>query len=151
KWIIIPLLLIPPAYMFLRADAIVTGESLIAMAEKSFGEERAQSLSVRINNENQLAARAMERPWFGWGGWGASRVQDENGKDLVTDSLWIITIGKAGWVGLIGLTLMLLLPMILVVHDWRVELWTHPAIAPIVVLGMMVALYLFDHLMNGMV
>jgi hypothetical protein len=93
----------------------------------------------------------MEHPWFGWGGWGAARVTGEDGKDLVTDSLWIIAIGKYGWVGLAGLTGMLLLPMFLVCRDWRLELWTHPAVAPIVVLGMVTSLYMFDHLMNGMV
>ena len=151
RWLVLALLLVPPTYMWLRADGIVTGESMIAMAERMFGEERAQSLSVRINNENALAERALERPWFGWGGWGGQRVAGPDGKDLVTDSLWIITLGKGGIVSLIALTAMLLLPMILVVFDWRAELWAHPAIAPIIVLGMMTALYMFDHLMNGMV
>jgi hypothetical protein len=137
--------------MWLLADQIVTGEQLIAAAEHTFGEERAASLAVRINNENALSQRAMERPWFGWGGWGGYRVTDDNGKDLVTDSLWIITLGKGGWVNLLGLTMMLLLPMLLVCFDWRVELWSHPVVAPIVVLGMMTSLYMFDHLMNGMV
>ena len=151
RWIVIALLLIPPTYMFLRADRIVTGESLIAEAKSLFGEERAGSLAVRINNENELAKRAMEHPWFGWGGWGNARVQGDDGKDLVTDSLWIITVGKAGWVGLMALTVMLLLPMYLICRDWKVELWTHPMVAPVVVLGMISALYMFDHLMNGMV
>ncbi len=151
RWVVLLLLLIPPTYMYLRASKIVTGEHLIAMAEKTFGEERAQSLSVRINNENALAERAMEQPWFGWGGWGAARVQGPDGKDLVTDSLWIITIGKAGIIGLAGLTVMLLLPMLLISLDWRVELWSHPLVAPVVILGMVSALYMFDHLMNGMV
>jgi hypothetical protein len=93
----------------------------------------------------------MEQPWFGWGGWGASRVQDDNGKDLITDSLWIIHIGKAGCVGLAALTLMLLLPRAVACFDWRTELWLHPMVAPVIVLGMMTSLYMFDHLMNGMV
>jgi hypothetical protein len=151
RWVVVCLLLIPPTYMLLRSEGTMTGETLIAEAKSLFGEERAASLSVRIFNENQLAARAMERPWFGWGGWGAARVTGEDGKDLVTDSLWIITIGKAGWVGLFGLTAMLLLPMFLVCRDWRIELWTHPLVAPVVVMGMMTSLYMFDHLMNGMV
>ena len=39
-----------------------------------------------------------------------------------------------GPVGLAALTCMLLLPMVLVILDWRVELWSHP-----MVVGMMVA------------
>jgi hypothetical protein len=137
--------------MLLRSEGVITGESLIAQAKSVFGEDRADSLALRLNNENRLAARAMEHPWLGWGGWGAARVTDDDGKDLVTDSLWIITLGKSGWVGLAALTAMLLLPMLLVCKDWRIELWTHPAVAPVVVLGMMTSLYMFDHLMNGMV
>ena len=156
KWlrmraVVVALLMIPPTYMFLRSEGVITGQELIAQAKSIFGQERSESLAVRLNNENALAARAMERPWFGWGGWGAARVTGDDGKDLVTDSLWIITLGKAGWVGLAALTAMLLLPMLLVCRDWRIELWTHPMVAPVVVLGMMTSLYMFDHLMNGMV
>ena len=151
KALLVCLLLVPLGYTFVRANGIVTGEGIIKISENIFGEERSKSLAVRINNEHLLAQRAMEKPFFGWGGWGGYRVQDETGKGLVTDSLWIITLGKAGWVGLIGLMSMLLLPMFLVIKDWRVELWQHPLVAPVVVLGMVVALYMFDHLMNGMV
>lgn len=151
KALIACLLLVPLVYSAARASGEITGESMISWAQGLFGEERAASLALRLNNENQLADRAMERPFFGWGGWGAARVQDEQGKDLITDSLWIITLGKAGWVGLISLMAMLLLPMILVMIDWRVELWHHPAVAPIVALAIVCALYMFDHLMNGMV
>ena len=151
KALLVCLLLVPLTYTALRATGVVTGEQLIAMAEGVFGEERAKSLAVRINNENALAERAMEKPYFGWGGWGGARVQDERGRDLVTDSLWIITLGKWGWAGLLALMSMLLLPMFLVIRDWRVELWQHPLVAPVVVLAMMTSLYMFDHLMNGMV
>ena len=156
KWlrmraVVVALLMIPPTYMLLRSEGVITGQELIAQAKSIFGEERSESLAVRLNNENALAARAMERAWFGWGGWGAARVTGDDGKDLVTDSLWIITLGKSGWVGLAALTAMLLLPMLLVCKDWRIELWTHPMVAPVVVLGMMTSLYMFDHLMNGMV
>jgi hypothetical protein len=151
KALIACLLLVPLGYSALRASGEITGEAMIGWAQGVFGEERAASLALRLNNENLLADRAMEKPFFGWGGWGAARVQDEQGKDLITDSLWIITLGKAGWVGLISLMAMLLLPMILVMMDWRIELWNHPSVAPIVALAIVCALYMFDHLMNGMV
>ena len=48
-----------------------------------------------------LAAKAMRRPVFGWGGWGRSRVHDEWGTDLsITDGLWIIQFGQLGQVQL---------------------------------------------------
>jgi hypothetical protein len=151
KWVIVALLCVPLGYMVARSQQIISSESLIGVAEHVFGEERAASLGTHLKTEDALSARAMERPWFGWGGWGGYRVADENGKDLVTDSLWIITLGKSGWVGVIGLMTMLLLPLLLVAFDWRVELWLHPLVAPVVVLAMVVAMYMFDHLMNGMV
>ena len=145
------LLVVPLGYTALRATGVITGEGMIALAGEIFGEERAGSLGVRLNNENLLAQRAMEKPVWGWGGWGGARVQDEHGKDLVTDSLWIITLGKYGWVGLLAVMAMLLLPLVLVMRDWRVELWHHPLVGPIAVLAMVCAMYMFDHLMNGMV
>ncbi|MEA2735303.1 MAG: hypothetical protein QOE14_1754 [Humisphaera sp.] len=151
KALLVCLLLVPLTYTMLRATGAVTGEGMISLAAQVFGEERAASLGMRINNENLLAQRAMEKPFFGWGAWGGARVQGENGKDLITDSLWIITLGKYGWVGLLGLMGTLLLPMILVIRDWRVELWQHPLVGPVVVLAMVCTLYMFDHLMNGMV
>jgi len=151
KALLVCLLLVPLTYAGLRATGAITGESMIAMAQQAFGEERASSLAMRLNNENLLAQRAMEKPIWGWGGWGQSRVQNEQGKDLITDSLWIITLGKYGWVGLLALMSLLLLPMVLVIRDWRIELWDHPAVAPVVVLATVCMLYMFDHLMNGMV
>jgi hypothetical protein len=156
KWmrtslLVVMLALVPPTYIYLRASGAVTGEKMVEVAKNTFGEERSKSLFVRVDNENALVQRAMEKPWFGWGGWGRARVTDDEGHDRITDSLWIITIGKAGWVGLAALLAMLLLPMLLVCKDWKVELWSHPAVAPVVALGMITMLYMFDHLMNGMV
>jgi hypothetical protein len=151
KWLVVAMLAVPFTYIYLRAEAVVTGEKIVGVAESVFGVERSKSLSYRMRAENMLAERAMERPWFGWGAWGAYRVNDEHGKDVITDSLWIIRFGQAGWMGIIGLGCMLLLPMLLVCFDWRVQLWTHPLVAPVVVLGMVVTMYMFDHLMNGMV
>ena len=151
KLIMIALLFVPLTYTALRASGAMTGETIIAAAQAVFGEERSKSAAMRLNNENPLAARAMEKPIWGWGGWGNARVQDERGRDLITDSLWIITLGKYGWVGLLAIMATLLLPMILVVMDWRVELWHHPMVAPIVALAIVCTLYMFDHLMNGMV
>jgi hypothetical protein len=156
KWmrtsvLVVLLALVPPTYVYLRASGAVTGEKMVEMAKETFGEERSRSLFVRVDNENALVQKAMEKPWFGWGGWGRARVTDDEGHDRITDSLWIITIGKAGWVGLGALLSMLLLPMLLVCKDWKAELWSHPAVAPVVSLGMITMLYMFDHLMNGMV
>lgn len=65
--------------------------------------DRAQSMSFRLKHEGQLVERAMQKPVFGWGGWGRNRVVDERGRDQsVTDGAWIIQLGTYGWVGYIA-------------------------------------------------
>jgi hypothetical protein len=77
---------------------------LLLEATSSISEDRAGSLKVRFDNEDQLLARAFERPFFGWGRYGRSRVYDENsGVDTsVTDGEWIITFGQFGLFGFIA-------------------------------------------------
>jgi hypothetical protein len=63
--------------------------------------ERASSLKFRIDNEDILLAKANERSVFGWGTWGRNRVFDPvTGVDVsVTDGVWILYYGQAGWHG----------------------------------------------------
>ena len=62
--------------------------------------ERAHSFNVRLENESILLARAAEKPVFGWGGWGRTRVFSDTGKDLtIIDGLWIVIMGQFGWAG----------------------------------------------------
>jgi hypothetical protein len=81
-------------------------------AAAGFGEDRAQSLSVRFVNEAQLLERAMDRPWFGWGGYARNRVYDEYGVDIsVTDGLWARILGSQGIVGFVAYFGLLLVPI----------------------------------------
>jgi hypothetical protein len=77
---------------------------LMLEAAYSVSDARAGSLKVRFDNEDQLLARALERPFFGWGRYGRSRVYDEDsGADTsVTDGEWIITFGQFGVFGFIA-------------------------------------------------
>lgn len=145
------LLCVAPIFMFTRATGIWSGQAMVELAEKQFGAERAQSIWTRVINDNALAEKAMEQPIWGWGGWGRARAYNELGKTAITDALWIITFGNAGIVGLAGLTLMLLLPIVLVMHDHPVAMWSHPRVAPVVALALVLVLYMLDHLLNGMV
>ena len=70
---------------------------LVEQAAKA-NEERADSLSFRFNNEEALLGRALEKPWFGWGGYGRARYDDST-----TDGYWIITVGNRGLVGFFAL------------------------------------------------
>lgn len=71
----------------------------------SFSADRQGSLGVRLINEDQLLQRAAEKPIFGWGSWGRSRIYSpEDGKDLsITDGAWIIILGTWGWVGYLSM------------------------------------------------
>jgi hypothetical protein len=66
--------------------------------------DRANSLQTRFDNEGKLLDHAMERPLFGWGRYGRSRLfSDASGRDdSITDGRWIITIGTYGIVGYIA-------------------------------------------------
>jgi len=86
-------------YPILRIADLVPTDSLIQLAEYQ-NKDRAESLKVRFSQEKALSDRAMERPMFGWGRFGRSRIFDESGKDIsITDGRWIITLGQFGLVG----------------------------------------------------
>ncbi len=79
-------------------------------------EERAESLKYRIDNEEQLLARAEVKPLTGWGSWGRNHVFNEDtGAQLsVTDGIWIIVFGGAGWVGYISMIGLACFPVFLI-------------------------------------
>ena len=69
-------------------------------AVRSISPDRADSLQTRVNSETATLQKAAQRAVLGWGGFGRGRATDENGKDIVTDGLWIILIGMFGLLGL---------------------------------------------------
>jgi hypothetical protein len=98
-------------YPLLRAEAIFPNKLLVDIA-KEVNEERAGSLQTRFEQEQQLLDRSSQRPIFGWGRYGRSRVYDDYGKDVsLTDGLWIITLGQFGIVGFLSLFGLLALPV----------------------------------------
>jgi len=70
----------------------------------SYDAERGQSLQYRFDQENALLARAQEKLFSGWGGWGRNRIYDlETGNDIsITDGHWIIVLGIYGLIGFIA-------------------------------------------------
>jgi hypothetical protein len=121
------------------------------LAGDSIGEDRAESLQFRFEQENQLIARALERPAFGWGGWGRNLVRDENDKNVsVPDGLWIIVLGSHGIVGLLAYGAMTLLPVA------RYAWWLTPAAgaSPLYAASsgcaVVIGLWCIDSLLNAM-
>jgi hypothetical protein len=63
-------------------------------------EERSKSFSFRLQNEDALLDRALEKPVFGWGPWARGQIFNERGDMIsVPDGIWIIVLGDRGWVG----------------------------------------------------
>jgi hypothetical protein len=81
---------------------------------------RVSSLRYRVQNEDILLEKAVERPIFGWGGWRRNRVFDAQGRDIsTTDGGWILLFGVGGWARYIGLIGLLALPIALLAARQR--------------------------------
>lgn len=106
------------AYPVLKSMHVIPEAEILAYAE-TVDEDRANSLRFRLDNENILLDRAMERPVFGWGSWGRNQIYDGTTGEIMTttDGRWIITIGVYGWVGFLAEFGLLTLPILLV--WWR--------------------------------
>lgn len=94
------LVIIALAYPVLRISDLVPTTSILNAA-RLVSIDRADSLNTRFVQEDQLLAHAWQRPWFGWGRYGRSRVYNGwNGADnSITDGYWIIVLGQFGLVG----------------------------------------------------
>lgn len=101
-------------YPALRGAHLVPLDDILEFARR-ISEERAASLEYRIDNEEVLLARAQEKPWFGWGGYGRSLILDPiTGRILsVPDGGWIIVLGTYGWLGYVAQFGLLVLPLLL--------------------------------------
>jgi hypothetical protein len=104
-------------YPALRTTDTFPTDALVAQAEK-LNEERALSLWFRFDQEYQLLQRALEQPYFGWGGYNRNRHFDPvTGEDLsVTDGDWAIQIGSRGLLGFVAVYGLLTVPVVL---TWR--------------------------------
>lgn len=148
--LVVVLALSPIAYSGARL-AGWSGGGLTELAEKYLGPERSQSLRFRMDNEDILVAKALQRPWIGWSRWNRSRVFDENGKDIsVTDGLWIIVLGVSGFSGLVLLTLALSPPALAVARRLPPGGWGDASAAPVAAMAVALAMWTVDCQLNAM-
>jgi hypothetical protein len=114
--------------------------------------DRLASLEFRFKNEDILVERARQNLMFGWGGWGRSNLHDAAGNQTtVQDSLWIIAFGQYGLTGLFSLFISMLLPVFsLFWSRCPARLWNRSEVGLTAVLGIIVALYMIDCLLNAM-
>jgi hypothetical protein len=106
------------AYPDMREANLIPVQAMVDMAA-GINPERSRSLEYRFLNEDALLARALERPVFGWGNWGRNHVRQADTGELLTvsDGLWIIVLGAAGWVGYWVQFGLLALPLLLI--GWK--------------------------------
>lgn len=83
---------------------------------KDINPDRASSLEFRFSNEKILLDKALQRPVFGWGGWGRNRIYNQWKDITVTDGMWIIQLGFRGFVGFILYYWVLITP---IYYAWR--------------------------------
>lgn len=146
---VLVLLLVAPTYIAARASGWWSGRDMVAMASR-FDQERGASLQTRLDNEDELVQRAMQKKAFGWGGWGRAEIKDEEGRSTsVRDGQWVIVVGESGLVGLIALNAFFLLPVIVLVWRYRGRLWRDPALAPAAVIAVLLPLVVIDSLLNA--
>lgn len=150
RWLFMVAILAIPAFLYLRIGMEYNGEELVALAAEYLDPNRAASLQTRLDSEELLRERALEKPWFGWGGFGENRVYDDYGTDItITDSMWILVLGIYGLVGMFAVFTALLWPM------WRTawlvpgRLWTDRFAGPVI--GVCIAVWIFvcDRLLNA--
>jgi hypothetical protein len=132
--VLVPLLLLAPArlqalaaalamavvmaYPLLRGAHLVPVDALVDFFRGLSG-DRAYSLAFRFQNEDQLLARAAEKPLFGWGGYARNLLHDPVTAKALTipDGAWIIQIGTYGWLGYIAQFGILALPVWLLARE----------------------------------
>ena len=121
------------SYPILKQSGL-SPDGYVVTISKGISAQRASSLAFRLRNEEMFLDRALEKPFFGWGGWSRGRVFDDQGRDLTTaDGTWVLVLGQRGWVGYIAFFGMIILP---VLYLWRTRRRKEitPAIAGMVVL-----------------
>jgi hypothetical protein len=101
-------------YPLLRSAEIIPVGKIVEVAER-IDRERADSLEVRLRNENLLLERASKKPLAGWGGQGRWGVFNEEGdRETTPDGRWVITIGQFGWLGYLSEFGLLATPLLLI-------------------------------------
>jgi tetratricopeptide (TPR) repeat protein len=153
KWALCGLLAIAPIYYVVRITDTWSGKQAVELARLLINNERAQSLGYRLDNEDLLIAKALQRPYFGQGGWGRNLVYepDTDRQLSIIDGMWVIALGVTGCVGLVLMATAMLLPGVLFLKRFPVAQWDHPSLAAAVAVAVIVDLYMLDGLFNGMI
>jgi O-antigen ligase len=150
--LLLALSLIAPLYVTSRTLGLWNGQQFVDFVNQNVSEQRAQSFRTRLQNEDMLMVKALERPICGWGGWGRSAIIDPSGNVLtIPDGMWIIIFGEYGIVGLAAFYLVLIAPIWLIaLRPDRALLWTDPRGWIVLAAALTVVLHSIDCIANAM-
>lgn len=149
---LVVLVLVLPLYVTARVGMGWTGTALVPIVSQTFDARRARSVSYRFDIERRGIEKTMQRPLLGWGRGGRAFVYDRHQrKFLPLDSLWMLTLGRSGFLGLVTLLFVLVVPVTVFVWHYPPIRWVDPEVAPATALAMVLVLYAIDNCLNAMV
>lgn len=150
RWVMVALASIPLVYIGVRTTGAYDIHRLVPLAAM-IDENRAESLEARFSNEDLLIEKALQRRFFGWGGYNRSRIEREEAGDSVPiDGMWIIALGQRGMVGALSITLLAVVPGLLILRR-RPSAWAHPLFAGPAALATLLLISAVDNLLNAMI
>ena len=143
------LILLPTGYITMRATGW-DGNQILNLTS-FLGEDRSQSLNMRLENDTMITQRALQHPVFGWGGWGRWRIFDDLGNDItVSDSWWAILLGSTGLFGLTAAYGTFIAPMLKLTRR-KTGIQTFDATKGTAwAIGFAILLFVLDTLVNAM-
>ena len=143
------LILMPTSYIAMRTMGW-EGQELIQAAAQ-LGPERAGSLEMRLVNDTLIVEKTMQRPVFGWGGWGRWRVRDIYGNDItISDSWWGILLGTTGVFGLTAAYGTFVAPIFILIRRKSKQNIFEGANGAAWAIGFSILLFVLDTLANAM-
>lgn len=136
------------AYPVMRATETFPRKEIVDFAAQA-SQDRAASLDFRFENEEMLLTKALERPWFGWGGFARAHVYDERGINIsVVDGAWIGLVSSYGIVGFVARFGLLLIPIFMARRTMKRLSGSDQALLSGI--SLITIVYVVDLLPNGM-
>ena len=154
-WPLLALALVPLFWTSGRVGGVLNSHTFTEAAATVLPEQRARSFAFRLEAEDLLIRHTESHQQFGWGLWGRNQViesGDGRARRVTIDGLWLSVYSVNGLLGLAGLLLVQLAPILLGLRAAPPRLWaTRPEAARIGFLALLLAAYSVDNLMNAMV
>jgi len=152
------MLILPAMYIVARIANLVPLTAIEPLLERYFDAERVQSAFTRLVEEDLFGARALLRPYVGWGGYRRGWPTDpDTGLMLLgmIDALWTMLFSTFGLLGLVSAFASLGIGPWMVMKEIAARKkggfdYAGPVVIDAVVLSLILIIYIFDCLLNAM-